>query len=124
MIVPSVIKTACANCSHLAYKVGVHDVRFPNTREERPIDMSSPSIVLDPNKCILCGDCVRTCDEIQGVGAINFAFRGSKTQVMPAFDKKISETECVGCGQCAAVCPTAAISIRSNVSVVWDADRR
>ena len=114
-------KNGMCELQSLAYKVGVHDVRFPNTREERPIDMSSPSIVLDPNKCILCGDCVRTCDEIQGVGAINFAFRGSKTQVMPAFDKKISETECVGCGQCAAVCPTAAISIRSNVSVVWDA---
>ena len=114
-------KNGMCELQSLAYKVGVHDVRFPNTREERPIDMSSPSIVLDPNKCILCGDCVRTCDEIQGVGAINFAFRGSKTQVIPAFDKKISETECVGCGQCAAVCPTAAISIRSNVSVVWDA---
>lgn len=114
-------KNGMCELQSLAYKVGVHGVRFPNTKEERPIDMSSPSIVLDPNKCILCGDCVRTCDEIQGVGAINFAFRGSKTQVMPAFDKKLSETDCVGCGQCAAVCPTAALSIRSNVSVVWDA---
>ena len=114
-------KNGMCELQSLAYKVGVHDVRFPNTREERPIDMSSASIVLDPNKCILCGDCVRTCDEIQGVGAINFAFRGSKTQVMPAFNKKLSETDCVGCGQCAAVCPTSALSLRSNVTVVWDA---
>ena len=114
-------KNGMCELQSLAYRVGVHDVRFPKTKEELPTDMSSPSIVLDPNKCILCGDCVRTCDEIQGVGAINFAFRGSKTRVMPAFNKKLSETDCVGCGQCAAVCPTSALSIRSNVTVVWDA---
>ena len=114
-------KNGMCELQSLAYKVGVHDVRFPNTGEKKKIDMSSPSIVLDPNKCILCGDCVRTCDEIQGVGAINFAFRGSKTQVIPAFHKKLSETECVGCGQCAAVCPTSALSIRSNVTEIWDA---
>lgn len=114
-------KNGTCELQSLAYRVGVHDVRFPNTNEEKPLDLSSPSIVINPNKCILCGDCVRTCEEIQGVGAINFAYRGSKTQVMPAFNKKMSETECVGCGQCAAVCPTAAISIKSNVSVVWDA---
>lgn len=113
-------KNGMCELQSLAYKVGVHAVRFLNSKEQKPVDMSSPSIVLDPNKCILCGDCVRTCDEIQGVGAINFAFRGSKTQVMPAFNKKLSETDCVGCGQCAAVCPTAALSIRSNVSAVWD----
>lgn len=114
-------KNGMCELQSLAYKVGVHDVRFPNTREKRPIDMSSPSIVLDPNKCILCGDCVRTCAEIQGVGAIDFAFRGAKTQVTPAFHKKLSETDCVGCGQCAAVCPTSALSLRSNVTMVWDA---
>lgn len=111
-------KNGMCELQSLAYRVGVHDVRFPNTREARPVDMSSPSIVLDPNKCILCGDCVRTCDEIQGVGAINFAFRGAKTEVTPAFHKKLSETDCVGCGQCASVCPTSALSLRSNVTVV------
>lgn len=114
-------KNGMCELQSLAYKVGLHGVRFADTREEKPLDLSSPSIVLDPNKCILCGDCVRTCDEIQGVGAIDFAFRGSKTQVMPAFNKKMSETDCVGCGQCAAVCPTAALSIRTNVSAIWEA---
>lgn len=114
-------KNGMCELQSLAYKVGLHGVRFADTREKKPLDMSSPSIVLDPNKCILCGDCVRTCDEIQGVGAIDFAFRGSKTQVMPAFNKKMSETDCVGCGQCAAVCPTAALSIRTNVSAIWEA---
>lgn len=114
-------KNGMCELQSLAYRVGVHAVRFLNNRKEKPLDMSSPSIVRDPNKCILCGDCVRTCDEIQGVGAIDFAHRGSKMEVMPAFDKKLSETDCVGCGQCASVCPTAAISIRTNVTQVWNA---
>lgn len=114
-------KNGMCELQSLAYRVGVHAVRFLNNRKERPLDLSSPSIVRDPNKCILCGDCVRTCDEIQGVGAIDFAHRGSKMEVMPAFDKKLAETDCVGCGQCASVCPTAAISIRTNVTQVWSA---
>lgn len=114
-------KNGMCELQSLAYRVGVHAVRFLNNRKEKPLDMSSPSIVRDPNKCILCGDCVRTCDEIQGVGAIDFANRGAKMEVMPAFDKKLAETDCVGCGQCASVCPTAAISIRTNVTQIWNA---
>lgn len=114
-------KNGSCSLQDLAFRVGVHAVRFLNDKKELPLDLSSPAIVRDPNKCILCGDCVRTCDEIQGIGAIDFAFRGSKTQVMPAFNKPLAETNCVGCGQCAAVCPTAAISIHSNASPVWSA---
>lgn len=114
-------KNGMCELQSLAYRVGVHAVRFLNNRKIKELDMSSPSIVRDPNKCILCGDCVRTCDEIQGVGAIDFANRGSKMEVMPAFNKKLAETDCVGCGQCASVCPTAAISIRTNVTQVWNA---
>lgn len=132
MIIELLLASHCRDCTtchkngmcelqSLAYRVGVHAVRFLNNRKAKPLDMSSPSIVRDPNKCILCGDCVRTCDEIQGVGAIDFAYRGSKMEVMPAFDKKLAETDCVGCGQCASVCPTAAISIRTNVTQVWNA---
>jgi len=105
----------------LSFRVGINAVRFLNNKKTLPLDLSSPSIVRDPNKCILCGDCVRTCDEIQGVGAIDFAYRGSETQVMPAFNRPLAETDCVGCGQCAAVCPTAAISIHTNISPVWKA---
>ncbi len=114
-------KNGTCSLQELAYRVGVHAVRFLNDKKRIALDMSSPSIVRDPNKCILCGDCVRTCDEIQGIGAIDFAFRGSKTQVMPAFDKTLAETDCVGCGQCVTVCPTAAISIRTNVTQIWNA---
>lgn len=115
--------TRNGNCElqNIAFKVGIHSVRFPNNKEQVPIDLSSPSIVRDPNKCILCGDCVRTCSEIQEVGAIDFAFRGSKAEVTPAFGKPLGETDCVGCGQCRVVCPTGAISVHTNVTDVWDA---
>ena len=115
--------TRNGNCElqNIAFKVGIHSVRFPNNREQVPIDISSPSIVRDPNKCILCGDCVRTCDEIQAVGAIDFAYRGSKMEVTPAFGKQLAETDCVGYGQCVVACPTGAISVRTNVTDVWQA---
>ena len=115
--------TRNGNCElqNIAFKVGLHAVRFLNNKRKEEIDLSSPCIVRDPNKCILCGDCVRTCAEIQAVGAIDFAHRGSKLEVTPAFGKKLADTDCVGCGQCRVVCPTGAITVRTNVTEVWDA---
>ena len=104
----------------LARQLGVDTVRFEHNKEKQPVDYSSNCVVIDPNKCILCGDCVRTCEELQGVGVLNFAFRGSNMRVMPAFNKPMAETDCVGCGQCRVVCPTGAITIKSNVHAVWD----
>ena len=101
--------------------MGVHEIRFENVREIQPIDTSSHAIIRDPNKCILCGDCVRMCDNVQNINAIDFAYRGTDAQVIPAFNKKIAETDCVGCGQCRVVCPTGAISIHTNIDEVWEA---
>ena len=92
-----------------------------NTKELHPIDDSSPAIVRDPNKCILCGDCVRMCDNVQGVNAIDFAYRGTEAIVSPAFNKSIAQTDCVNCGQCRVVLSDRAISIKTNIDVVWDA---
>ena len=115
------VKSGECNLQALAHRLGVTNVRFENTRETRPIDDSSPAIIRDPNKCILCGDCVRACEELQGIGALGFAFRGTDAMVMPAFDKKIAETDCVNCGQCRVFCPTGAISIRTHMDEVWEA---
>ena len=101
--------------------MGVDRIRFKNREARYPIDDSSPSIVRNPNKCILCGDCVRMCDNVQAVNVIDFAYRGTSTLVTPAFNKTLAQTNCVNCGQCRTVCPTGAISIRTNIDEVWDA---
>ncbi len=78
-------------------------------------------MVRDPNKCILCGDCVRVCSEVQAVGVIDFAHRGSKAMVLPCFGKNLDGVECVYCGQCARVCPTGALTPKSEIESVWKA---
>lgn len=114
-------KSGSCELQNLAFRYGVRNVRFQDTREPMPEDTSSPCIVRNPNKCILCGDCVRMCDEIQGMSILDFANRGSALRVMPAFNLPLAETKCVGCGQCAAVCPTGAIRVKKSISEVWDA---
>ncbi|MHB0913490.1 MAG: [FeFe] hydrogenase, group A [Armatimonadota bacterium] len=106
----------------LAERMGVKDVRFDEQESETlPIESDNESIVRDPNKCILCGDCVRMCKEVQGIGVLDFAGRGSNVQVCPAFKKGLGQVECVFCGQCASVCPTGALTIKSRVDDVWKA---
>ena len=116
--------TTCGNSGKcklqdLAVQFGIKNVRFENTKEVQQKDASSPCIVRDPGKCILCGDCVRECNEIQHVGAIDFAFRGSEAIISTAFDKPLAESLCVGCGQCAAACPTGALIVHDHTSKVW-----
>ena len=105
----------------LAYQHGINKVRFDNHREVQPVDFSSPAIVRDPNKCILCGNCVRVCNEIQGVGVLGFTHRGTDAMVSPAFNRNLADTNCVGCGQCRVVCPTGALTISHSMTDVWQA---
>ena len=132
LIVELLLAAHCRDCTtcdkhgkctlqKLAYQLGVNRVRFDNYRETMPVDFSSPAIVRDPNKCVLCGNCVRVCNEIQGIGVLGFAHRGTESMVSPAFDKALIATKCVSCGQCRVVCPTGALTIRHNMSEVWQA---
>jgi len=111
-------KSGSCKLQELALKFGISNIRYPNTAERPKLDTSSLAITRDKNKCILCGDCVRMCDEVQCVGAIDFIGRGAKMTVGPAFDKPIADSNCVGCGQCAAVCPTGAIVVRNDTTHV------
>lgn len=118
---PTCGKSGSCKLQSLAERLGVTKIRFKAPIPERPLDTSSPSILRDPSKCILCGDCVRFCDEIQGIGAIGFTHRGSQATVAPAFNKGIAEVDCVNCGQCAAVCPVGAITVKSDIEQVFAA---
>lgn len=132
LIVELLLAAHCRDCTtcmksgecvlqDLAHKMGVREVRFQDYKEVKPVDYSSPSIVRDPNKCILCGNCVRVCSEIQGVGVLGFAHRGTDAEVTPAFNEKLSQTACVSCGQCRVYCPTGALTIRTHLDEVYAA---
>ena len=105
----------------LAAEVGVRQRRYVGPRERQELDVSGPSIVRDPGKCILCGKCVRVCEEIQTVASIDFINRGAATFVGTAFNKGLNVSSCVNCGQCIRVCPTGALTERSWVQEVLTA---
>ncbi len=103
------------------YGIKDEDIKkYVQKKDFLPIDDSSYAIVRDNNKCILCGACVRACEEHQGLSVLGFANRGSSTLVQPMAGKSLAESECVSCGQCVAVCPTGALTIKSHVEQVWE----
>ena len=105
----------------LSSSVGIQNRHFEGERKHYEEDYSSPSVVRNPNKCILCGRCVRMCSEIQKVTNLGLAGRGFKTVVMPAFDLPMDESVCAACGQCVNICPTAAFLENSDSKEVFDA---
>jgi iron-only hydrogenase group A len=114
-------KNGDCDLARLAAENGVRDRAFRGQRHHRPKDISSPSIIRDPDKCILCGKCVRMCEEVQGVSAIDFVQRGSKAYIGTAFNQGLNVSSCINCGQCILVCPTAALTEHKYVDEVLQA---
>lgn len=113
-------KSGSCELQKYSEEYGIKDVsKYVQKKELRPLDESSPSIVRDLNKCILCGACVRACDQYQGLQVLGFANRGANTVVQPMAGRMLATSECVYCGQCVAVCPTGALTIKSQVDEVW-----
>ncbi len=111
------------NCElqQLAAELGVSEMRFAGAMPPYEKDCSSKSLVRDPRKCILCRRCVSVCEKVQQVSAIAPQERGFDTVVAPAFLEPLGDAACVNCGQCALVCPTAAIHERDQTAAVWSA---
>jgi NADP-reducing hydrogenase subunit HndD len=105
----------------LAKQFGITDIRFKGANTEFPKDTSSPSIVRNPDKCILCRRCVSVCNKIQGVGVLGTTERGFESIVAPPFHHKLSEVDCVYCGQCINVCPVGALTEKDDTEAVWNA---
>ena len=111
------------NCGlqNLATEVNARERKYHGKRQNIQIDKSCQSIVRDPAKCVLCGRCIRVCDEVIGVSSIDVVGRGSNSKIGTTYNKGLNAQTCVKCGQCIMVCPTGALTEKSNIQAVIDA---
>ena len=117
----------CLTCSRnqncelqkLSNEFGIRELPFEGARRVAEKDTSSPSIIRNPEKCVLCDRCVRVCHQIQSVGCIFSSNRGWETEIGPAFGVDLNKTACVYCGQCVAHCPTGALETVNPSEEIW-----
>ncbi|WAM30663.1 NADH-dependent [FeFe] hydrogenase, group A6 [Caldicellulosiruptor naganoensis] len=111
------------NCElqKLAEDLNVKQIRYEGENIRRPLDDFSPSIVRDPNKCVLCKRCINVCRNVQEVGVINANYRGFRTVVSTAFDRSLNDVACTMCGQCIQACPVGALREKDSTEIVWKA---
>jgi iron only hydrogenase large subunit-like protein len=119
-------KFDCQNCPRngncelqkIAFSLNVDYVSLEHNVKKQGIDMTNKAIIIDFDRCIICGRCVRACSEIQTVYAIDYAFRGYNTLVTTPFNEGLGNSDCVSCGLCTLVCPVAAIQERTSFQEV------
>lgn len=111
------------NCElqKLAEEFNLGDIEYSRNKKEQKVDLSSPSIIRDANKCILCRRCESVCRNVQTVSAIGVSGRGMDTMIGPVFEKSLSEVSCINCGQCIVNCPVGALREKDNIDEVWEA---
>lgn len=111
------------NCElqKLAEDLNVKQIRYEGENIKRPLDDFSPSVVRDPNKCILCKRCINVCRNVQEVGVINANYRGFRTVISTAFDRSLNDVACTMCGQCIQACPVGALREKDSTDIVWKA---
>ena len=107
----------------IAADFGIREIPFPKEVIHRDMDKSTPSLVLNPDKCIKCGRCAEVCQQMQNVWALEFIGRGEKTVMAPAAGVKLAQSPCIKCGQCSAHCPVGAIYENDETAKVWAALR-
>lgn len=116
---PTCIRNLNCELQSLAQELGIRQVRFEGKKSEHPMDDSTPALVREPDKCILCRRCVAVCEKVQGVKAIAPLGRGFDTVIAPAFQEKLLDIACVECGQCTLVCPVGALYEKDYTNDVW-----
>jgi len=114
------IRNGKCELQNLAIELNIRERRFLGNKLKGNLDQSSPGIVYDPSKCILCERCVRVCDEIQAVSTFEFANRGDKSSITTSMNKDINSSNCIHCGQCILFCPTAALSEKTNFEILLE----
>lgn len=115
------IRNGTCELQDLSENQRIRSNRFPKLIREKEKDDISPSVIRDPNKCILCGRCVEVCNEVQTVYAIEIMDRGFESRVGTPFNNPLANTSCVNCGQCITVCPVGALYEKSEIDLVWEA---